>query len=70
MPGKKFTYCFKKGFIVVGVFSVVAIYRVKYMKKEIIYKDDTVIVYKCGCKESRLEVPEYFVIECKNHKKI
>lgn len=32
MPGKKFTYCFKKGFIVVGMFSVVAIYRVKNMK--------------------------------------
>lgn len=35
--------------------------------KEIKYKDDTRIVYKCGCANSRLEVPEYWEKKCDKH---
>jgi hypothetical protein len=35
--------------------------------KRIKYQDDTKIVYKCGCSESRLEYPEYWQKLCKKH---
>jgi len=31
------------------------------------FKDDTTIVYKCGCSESRLESPEYWEKKCNMH---
>lgn len=34
---------------------------------EIKYKDDTRIVYECGCAEGRLEYPEYWIKRCDKH---
>ena len=37
------------------------------MDKEIKVKTDTEIVYHCGCSESRLEAPEYWIKHCSTH---
>lgn len=36
---------------------------------EIIYEDNFVKVYKCGCRESKLESLEHYIELCKKHKK-
>ena len=37
------------------------------MTKEIKYQDDTRVVYKCGCANSKLEAPEYWERKCEEH---
>jgi len=32
------------------------------------FQNDAVVVYKCGCKESKLESTEYYFYPCDQHK--
>ena len=41
--------------------------EIKIKDKEPWFSDDTMIAYKCGCRESRLESPEYWSEECDTH---
>jgi hypothetical protein len=37
------------------------------MEKEKVFEDDIVIVYKCGCRESKLEGHDNELKHCKDH---